>query len=86
MTRRELFMAQDPTLTRWRAALIQAARHTLDARWHATLETLEAARAEYRAVHAAPAVDGRALRKAAQRIHDLEHFRTVLARELQAGG
>ena len=79
-------MAQGPTLTRWRAALIQAERHTLGARWHSTLEALAAARAEYRALHAAPAVDVRALRKAAQRIHDLEQLRSVLARERRVSG
>ena len=76
-------MSQAPTLMRWRAALTQAARHTLGARWRSTLEALEAARIEYRALHAAAAVDARALRKAAQRIHDLERLREVLARELQ---
>ena len=76
-------MSQAPTLTRWRAALTQAARHTLGARWRSTLEALEAARIEYRALHAAAAVDVRTLRKAAQRIHDLEQLRAVLARELQ---
>jgi hypothetical protein len=76
-------MSQAPTLTRWRAALTQAARRTLGARWRSTLEALEAARIEYRTLHAAAAVDVRALRKAAQRIHDLEQLRAVLARELQ---
>jgi hypothetical protein len=37
-------MFQAPTLTRWRAALTQAARHILGARWCSTLEALEAAR------------------------------------------
>jgi hypothetical protein len=41
-------------------------------------------RIEYRTLHAAAAVDVLALRKAAQRIHDLEQLRAVLARELQA--
>jgi hypothetical protein len=81
-----MFISQTPTPTRWRAALTQAARHTLGARWHGTLEALEAARDEYRALHAAAAVDVRALRRAARRIHDLELVRTVLARELQASG
>jgi hypothetical protein len=76
-------MSEAPTLTRWRAALTQAARHTLGARWRSTLEALEAARIEYRTLHAAAAVDVRALRKAGQRIHDLEQLRAVLARELQ---
>ena len=75
-------MSQTPTLTRWRAALTQAARDTLGARWRSTLEALEAARVEYRALYRASAVDVRALRKAAQRIHDLEQLSSVLAREL----
>jgi len=61
--------------------LTQAARHTLKSRWRSTLEALEAARVEYRALHRASAVDVRALRKAAQRIHDLEQLRSVLAHE-----
>ena len=75
-------MSQTSILMRWRAALTQAAGHTLGARWRSTLEALEAARVEYRALYCAAAVDVRALRKAAQRIHDLEQLRSVLAREL----
>ena len=75
-------MSQLSTAGRWRAALSQAARQTLAARWRGTLEALEAARREYRALHGASAIDVRALRKAAQRVHDLEQLRAVLAREL----
>jgi hypothetical protein len=78
-------MSQKPTLTRWRAALMQAAGHTLGARWRSTLDALEAARVEYRALYRASAVDVRALRKAAQRIHDLEQLNSVLAHELGLG-
>jgi len=74
-------MSQAPGLSRWRAALTQAARHTLKSRWRSTLEALEAARVEYRALYRSSAVDVRALRKAAQRIHDLEQLRSVLAHE-----
>lgn len=77
-------MSQAPTLTRWRAALIQAARRTLGARWRSTLDALEAAQMEYHALYRSSAIDVRALRKAAQRIHDLEQLRAVLARELHA--
>jgi hypothetical protein len=77
-------MSQASTLTRWRAALTQAARRTLGARWRSTLDALEVAQAEYQALYRAAAVDVRALRKAAQRIHDLEQLRAVLARELGA--
>jgi hypothetical protein len=75
-------MTDVPTLARWRAAVTQAARQTLSARWRSTLEALENARAEYRTLHAAAKTDVRALRKAAQRLHDLEQLRAVLAREL----
>jgi hypothetical protein len=77
-------MPQRTIAGRWRAALSQAARRTLAARWRITLEALTAAQHEYRALHGAAAVDVRALRKAAQRIHDLERLRTVLAHELGA--
>ena len=79
-------MAQPPMLTRWRAALTQAARQTLTARWGNTLAALEAARVEYRALYAAEIIDVRAVRKAAQRIHDLEQLRLVLAHELRVSG
>jgi hypothetical protein len=69
---------------RWRAALSQAARRTLAARWRTTLEALATARLEYRALHEAAAIDVWALRKAAQRVHDLEQLRAVLAHELAA--
>jgi hypothetical protein len=77
-------MSQAPTVQRWRAALSLAARRTLLDRWRSTVEALGAARLEYRALSRAPpaAVDVRALRKAAQRVHDLEQLRAVLAREL----
>lgn len=78
-------MTEVSTLARWRAAVTQAARQTLSARWRSTLEALESARLEYRALHAAAATDVRALRKAAQRLHDLEQLRAVLARELSLG-
>jgi hypothetical protein len=77
-----LFMPQLTTAGRWRAALTRAARDTLAARWRGTLEALSAARLEYRALHGAAAIDVRALRKAAQRVHDLEQLRAVLAHEL----
>ena len=70
------------TAGRWQAALSQAARQTIAARWRGTLEALEAARLEYRRLHGAAATDVRALRKAAQRVHDLEQLRAVLAHEL----
>jgi hypothetical protein len=79
-------MSEPLAVQRWRAALSHAARQTLLARWRSTVEALGAARLEYRTLHGAPpaAVDVRALRKAAQRVHDLEQLRAVLARELAA--
>jgi hypothetical protein len=77
-------MSQNMSLTplRWKVALKQAAERTLAARWRSTLESLEAARTEYRALHSSTATDVRALRKAAQRVHDLEQLSSVLAHEL----
>jgi hypothetical protein len=77
-------MPQLTTAGRWRAALTQAARESLNSRWRGTLEALRMARLEYSALHAAAATDVRALRKAAQRVHDLEQLRAVLARELDS--
>jgi hypothetical protein len=75
-------MAGARILARWRAAVSQAAQQTLPARWRSTVAALEAARLEHRRLRAASVTDVRALRKAAQRIHDLEQLRVVLAREL----
>ena len=61
-------------------------QQTLPARWRRTLAALESARCEYRRLRAAQATDVRALRKAAQRIHDLEQLRAVLSRELIVRG
>jgi len=70
-------------LARWRTALVQAAGLTLAARSRSTLEALEAARLEYRVLRGAAATDVRSLRRAAQRVHDLEQSCAVLAREVQ---
>lgn len=79
---RKLFMPLLTTAGRWRAALSRAARQTLAARWRGTLDALDKAQLEYRALYGATAIDVRALRKAAQRVHDLEQLRAVLAHEL----
>jgi hypothetical protein len=63
----------------------QAARQTLSARWRSTLESLGAARLEYGTLYRAKVIDVRAVRKAAQRLHDLEQLRVVLAREMLLG-
>ena len=72
-------------LARWRSAAAAAAQQTLGARWRSTLEALETARSEYRALLTAKANDGGALRRAAHRVHDLEELSAVLARELRVG-
>jgi len=75
-------MSEELTPGRWKTAAGQAARRTLAARWLSTIEELRTAREEYRTLHASVAIDVRALRKAAQRVHDLEQLHGVLAREL----
>lgn len=75
-------MSHALNLSRWRSTVSQAARQMLTARWRSTLEALENARADYGHLYAAAIVDVRAVRKAAQRIHELEQLRLVLAREL----
>lgn len=75
-------MLQAPALNRWRSAVTLAARKMLTARWRGTLEALESARAEYGRLYSAATIDVRAVRKAAQRVHELEQLRSVLAREL----
>ena len=47
-----------------------------------TVDALGAARAEYRRLYGETSIDVRAVRKAAQRVQELEELRAVLAREL----
>jgi hypothetical protein len=77
-------MPQTPVSVRWRAAVSRAAREVLAARWRSTLEALDQARADYARARRAGAIDVRALRRAAQRIYDLEQLRSVLAHDLPA--
>jgi hypothetical protein len=72
------------TTARWHTALSRAASRTLAARARATLEALQAAQLEYRRLYVDAVTDVRALRKAAQRVHDLEQLFRVLAHELGA--
>ncbi len=65
--------------SRWKAALTAAAHQTLAARWRSTVHALRLAELEYRALYSAHEVDIQALRKAAQRIHDLKQLKSVLA-------
>lgn len=77
--------SKELTPDRWQNAVKQAAQPTLGARWLATCEALQAAREEYQRLRCAEPVDVRALRKAAQRVHDLDQLHWVLARELGEG-
>ncbi len=76
-------MEHDSIPFRWKMAAAQAAQRTLAARWRSTAEALERAKLEYRNLHSSIAIDVRALRKSAQRVHDLEQLHSVLARELR---
>lgn len=75
-------MSDAPQLARWHSAVTRAARQVLTARWRGTLEALDAARAEHGSLHALAVVDVRAVRKASQRIQELEQLRIALAREM----
>ena len=83
--RTDLSLAPPPSLARWRAAVSQAAHSALPARWHATLAALEVARTEYGRLYTGLVTDVRAVRKAAQRVQDLEQLRVVLAHEMMNG-
>jgi hypothetical protein len=76
-------MSEELTPARWKAAVRHAGQRTLAARWLSTAEALEAARLQYRTLYSSATIDVRALRKAAQRVHDLEQLHAVLARELE---
>ena len=75
-------MPQIAVCRRWQAAVAQAARQVLLARWRSSLDSLEQARSDYRRLSAAGVPEAGALRKAVQRIRALEQVRGVLAREL----
>ena len=75
-------MNQEMIRNRWHTALSAASRQTLAVRWRTTTNALRAAQLEYRSLYSASEIDIRALRKAAQRIHDLEQLRNALERDL----
>ena len=75
-------MSDAPRPARWHTAATHAARQVLTARWRSTLEALDAARAEHGSLHTLAVVDVRAVRKAAQRVQELEQLRLALAREI----
>jgi hypothetical protein len=74
-------MHQDSS--RWKATVVAAAHSALAARWHILSEDLIVARAEYLALLDAEMTDVSALRRAAQRLHDLQQDCNVLTRQLQ---
>jgi hypothetical protein len=64
---------------RWQAAASNACSGTLADRWQITTRQWLEAKAEYRALYDAEVTNVSALRKAAQRLHDLGQLRKVLA-------
>ena len=75
-------MSQETIHSRWQAAASAAAQQALSVRWRTSVNALWAAQLEYRLLYSAQKIDIRALRKAAQRIHDLEQLRNALERNL----
>lgn len=64
---------------RWQVAASSACSSTLADRWQITTRQWLEAKAEYRALYDAEVTNVSALRKAAQRLHDLGQLRKVLA-------
>ena len=64
---------------RWQAAATSASSGTMQDRWQITTRQWLEAKAEYRALYDAEITNVAALRKAAQRLHDLGQLRKVLA-------
>jgi hypothetical protein len=72
-------MSFESTGGRWQAAATTASSSTLADRWQITTRQWLEAKAEYRALYDAEVTNVSALRKAAQRLHDLAQLRKVLA-------
>lgn len=72
-------MSFEATGDRWQAAATSASSTTVADRWHITTRQWLEAKAEYRALYDAEVTNVSALRKAAQRLHDLGQLRKVLA-------
>lgn len=72
-------MSFDSTGNRWQAAATTACSGTLADRWRITTRQWLEAKAEYLAQYEAQVTNVSALRKAAQRLHDLGQLRKVLA-------
>jgi hypothetical protein len=77
-------MSFDSKGDRWQAAATSASSGTLGDRWQITTRQWLEAKAEYRALYDAEITNVSALRKAAQRLHDLGQLRKVLATGLTA--
>jgi hypothetical protein len=75
-------MGFDSTGERWQAAATAASNGTLADRWQITTRQWLEAKAEYRTLYDAEVTNISALRKAAQRLHDLGQLRKVLANGL----
>jgi hypothetical protein len=72
-------MSFEATDDRWQAAATTASSTTLADRWRITTRQWLEAKAEYRTLYDAEQTNVTALRKAAQRLHDLGQLRKVLA-------
>ena len=72
-------MSFEATGDRWQAAATSASSSTMADRWQITTRQWLEAKAEYRALYDAEITNVSALRKAAQRLHDLGQLRKVLA-------
>jgi hypothetical protein len=72
-------MSFEATVDRWQAAATNACSGTMADRWQITTRQWLEAKAEYRALYDAEVTNVTALRKAAQRLHDLSQLRKVLA-------
>lgn len=72
-------MRFEASANRWQAAATTASTTTVADRWQITTRQWLEAKAEYRALYDAEITDVSALRKAAQRLHDLTQLRKVLS-------
>jgi hypothetical protein len=72
-------MSFKATDDRWQTAAISGSGTTLADRWQITTRQWLQAKAEYRALYDAEVTNVSALRKAAQKLHDLGELRKVLA-------
>ncbi|MDB6157695.1 MAG: hypothetical protein JWO04_1401 [Gammaproteobacteria bacterium] len=76
-------MSFEATGDRWQQAATTACTGTLTDRWQITTRQWLEAKAEYRTLYDAEVTNVAALRKAAQRLHDLGQLRKVLASGLR---